>query len=123
MATPPKWTDVYPHGTKEGDEEMDFFNSLARSKWKWRSTAAIVKETGLSAERVEQILSKYMKWSPPLVFKSETQEDQWAYWQRVPELVTKKSSIGQTDIDDRINRHLDAFASQVLIVQDDNQLP
>ena len=57
---PKKWTDVYPVGTKEGDEEARFFRSLARHpKYDWRSTAAISKESGLSPKRVEEIIAKY----------------------------------------------------------------
>ena len=55
----PKWTDVYPQGCKAGDEEQDFFIALARNpKWQWRSVAAIAKESGLSKERVEELLNK-----------------------------------------------------------------
>lgn len=124
MTMPPKWTDVYPHGTKEGDEEMAFFIALARTKWEWRSTAALVKESGLNRERVEEIISKYLNHNPPLIYMSEAKEDHWAYWQRVPNLVGKKASIGQDDRDKRIGRHMDdCFSSQVIVVADNNPLP
>ena len=54
------WVDIYPQGTKEGDEEQAFFCSLSRTKWTWRSTAALAKEANLSAERVDEILQKYL---------------------------------------------------------------
>ena len=40
--TPKKWTEIYPYGTKEGDEESKFFRALARhNKFDYRSTIAI----------------------------------------------------------------------------------
>jgi hypothetical protein len=83
---PQTWVDAYPHGTREGDEEQAFFIALGRHpKWKWRSVAAIVKESNLSKERVDELLEKYHK--KGLVFQDESNPDQWAYWERVPELV------------------------------------
>ena len=124
MSTPAKWTDVYPHGTKEGDEEMAFFIALARSKWEWRSTGSLVRESGLSKERVEEILSKYLQCNPPLIYMSETKEDHWAYWQRVPQLNQTKNSLANADHDKRIKRHAnEVYSSQVIIVSDDSPLP
>jgi len=99
-----KWTDVYPQGSKEGDEEQAFFISLARNpKWQWRSTAAIAKESNLSKERVEELLNKYYK--KGMVFQNPANEDQWGYWERVPEMLPKDDdSITTKDHKDRIKK-------------------
>ena len=101
---PKKWTEVYPQGTKEGDEEQAVFISLARHpSWTFRSLAAISKESNLSKERVEEILFKYLKKN--MVFQNPKNEDQWAYWEREPSLVpVDKESIVQTDYSNRINK-------------------
>lgn len=101
---PKKWTDVYPSGTKEGDEESRFFRALARNKkYEWRSTAALSKESGLSKERVEEIISKYIKKS--MVFQNPANEDQWGYWERVPRMVPKKEKcLAKKDQDARIDK-------------------
>jgi len=85
-----KWTEVYPHGTKEGDEELAFFISLARNqKYVWRSTSGIANEAGLTKERVEEIIDKYLKQG--LVFQHPKNDDNWGYWERVPpEMLPKK---------------------------------
>lgn len=100
---PPKWVNVYPQGTKEGDEEYDFFIALGRSpKWQWRSTAQIAKESGLSRKRVDEILDKY--WRKGMVFQSPSNEDHWGYWERVPEMLPKEEiSVTEKDHEDRIN--------------------
>lgn len=99
---PRKWTEVYPQGTKEGDEEQDFFIALARNgKWQWRSTAAVAKESGLSKERVDEILNKY--WKKGMVFQNPKNEDQWGYWERVPEMLPEEIvSITEKDHNDRM---------------------
>lgn len=101
---PPRWTNTYPHGTKEGDEELKFFIALARNpKYQWRSTSAIAKESGLDKVRVEEIINKYYK--KGMVFQNPKNEDQWGYWERVPEMLPKmQKSISQKDQDDRINK-------------------
>ena len=101
---PKKWTDVYPHGTKEGDEEARFFKSLARHpKYDWRSTAAIAKESGLGHERVEQIIAKYLKKN--IVFQSPSNEEHWGYWERVPHMIPQEyRSASDSDKDRRIRR-------------------
>jgi len=105
---PPKWVNVYPQGTKEGDEEQLLFICLARnSKYEWRSVATIAKETSLSKERVEEILSKYYKHG--MVFQSVKNEDLWAYWERVPNLVNgNPDSISDKDKKGRIEEAMDA---------------
>lgn len=99
-----KWTDVYPHGTKEGDEEQGVFIALARHpKWQWRSVSALAKEANISKERVEQILYKY--WKMGMVFQNPQNEDQWGYWERVPDMVKKDpGSISDRDQEDRLKK-------------------
>lgn len=104
LSMPANWYDLYPRGTKEGDEEEKIFNSLARhTTWKWRSVSAIAKDTGISKERVEEVLYKYYKKN--MVFQNPKNEDQWGYWSNHPELLNKpnKKSIRQEDIDKRLN--------------------
>jgi hypothetical protein len=87
---PKKWTQIYPQGTKEGDEEQRFFIALSRDpQYDWRSVAAISKESKLSEKRVEEILYKYYK--KGLVFQSPSNESLWAYWERVPNMLPKKN--------------------------------
>lgn len=103
----PKWIDVYPQGTKSGDEEQRFFICLARHPtYTWRSVAAIAKEASLTEERVEQIISKYFK--KKMVYQNPDVEDQWGYWERVltkkPDLIPDlPTSISGTDKKNRIN--------------------
>lgn len=101
---PKKWTEVYPVGTKEGNEESRFFKSLARhQKYVWRSSAALAKESGLSLKRVEEIISKYSKIN--MVFQSPQNEDHWGYWERVPYLLPNKYiSLSDVDKNERINK-------------------
>jgi hypothetical protein len=102
--TPKKWTDVYPHGTKEGDEEARFFRSLARHpKYEWRSTAALAKESGLEQKRVEQIIAKYMKIN--MVLQSPSNDEHWGYWERVPHMLPYRyTSASDADKMKRIDR-------------------
>ena len=104
---PKKWTEVYPVGTREGDEESRFFRSLARHpKYEWRSVAAISKESRLSKERTEQIISKYFKMK--MVLQNTKNEDHWGYWERVPEMLPEEYvSISDKDKRDRVSRSKD----------------
>jgi hypothetical protein len=101
---PQKWPDVYPHGCKAGDEEQDFWIALARNqKWQWRSVAAIAKESGLSKERVEELLNKY--WKKGMIFQNPQNDDQWGYWERVPQMLPKsKRSVADDDHHSRIDK-------------------
>lgn len=101
---PKKWTEVYPHGTKEGDEESRFFISLARHpKYEWRSTAALAREGGLSHKRVEEIILKYLKRN--IVVQSPSNEEHWAYWERVPNMMLDEYvSASDADKEKRIRR-------------------
>ena len=104
---PKKWTDVYPVGTKEGDEEARFFRSLARHpKYDWRSTAAISKESGLSPKRVEEIIAKYLKLK--MIFQNPRNEDHWGYWERVSHMLPDKY-ISVSDADKR--KRIDKFVN------------
>src|SRR4051812_41027425 len=69
MVKPKKWHEIYPYGTKTGDDEAKVFRALSRhAKFDWRSTGAIVKATGLTREKVEEIIDKYVnKVKPPLI--------------------------------------------------------
>ena len=85
---PPKWTSVYPQGTKEGDEEQVFFIALGRHpKWEWRSVPQLSKETGLTEKRVEELINKYYK--KGIIFQNPKNEIYWGYWERVPEYLPK----------------------------------
>jgi hypothetical protein len=103
---PPKWFEVYPVGTKEGDEESRFFRALARNpKYEWRSTAALSKESRLTIERVEEIINKYYK--KGMIFQNPSNEDQWGYWVRVPHMVPDvDESLAKKDQNSRIDKIL-----------------
>lgn len=105
MKKPPRWIDVYPQGTKEGDEEQAFFVSLSRNpKWQWRSVAGIAKEAGLTKERVEEILLKY--YQKGMVFNNPHNEDNWGYWERVPEMLPNNDgTLVHHDHRDRLDNH------------------
>lgn len=106
---PQKWTNIYPYGTKEGDEEAKVFKALSRSKkFEHRSTAQIVKSSGLTRERVEEIIDKYVnKVKPPLIYPHPTNEDHWGYWERCPEVLNKDTrDISTKDKDARVDKHL-----------------
>lgn len=115
MKKPKKWTEVYPQGTKEGDEEQRFFIALARHpEWPYRSTSVIVDESGLPVERVEELIEKYLKMG--LIFSHDTNEDHWIYWERAPEvdpdiLKTKKPLV-RADQDRRIKKYLSQTSSE-----------
>lgn len=99
---PKKWIDVYPQGTTEGNEEQRFFIALARNpKYCWRSVAAIAKESNLTVQRVEKIIEKYF--NKGMIFQNPKTEDQWAYWERVPDMVPKtNNSVVKKDHENRI---------------------
>ena len=84
------WTQVYPQGTKEGDEEQGFFIAISRhSKWKWRSVAQLSKEANLSKQRVEEIIQKYFKRN--MIFQCPQNEEMWGYWENQLDLIPKKN--------------------------------
>lgn len=109
MNLPKKWTEVYPYGTKEGDEEAKVFRALARhAKYEFRSTGAIIKATGLSRERVEEIIDKYVNnFKPPLIYAHPSNEEHWGYWERCPDVLPKDNrGVSQKDKDMRIDKQL-----------------
>lgn len=99
---PPKWTETYPQGTKEGSEERLFFIALSRHKeFVWRSVAALAEETKLSKARVQELCLKYHK--KGMLFVSSKSKN-WAYWENVPHLLKKENKISKKDLDDRIDK-------------------
>lgn len=103
---PKKWTEVYEFGTQKGNEESRFFLALSRNpKYEWRSVAAIAKESRLTKEKVEIIITKYYKLG--LVYQNPDDEDHWAYWERVPHLLPDiEKSISDKDKNNRISKEL-----------------
>lgn len=99
-----KWINVYPQGTKEGDEELAVFIALTRNKQAWRTVAAISVETNLPAERIEEIINKYYKLN--MILPHDTKDDYWGYWERIPEdnLPKKQKSILEKDHEVRMNK-------------------
>ena len=100
-----KWTELYPHGTKEGDEELAFFISLARNqKYVWRSTSGIANDAGLSKERVEEIIDKYFRMN--IIYQHPKNDDNWGYWERIPTDMLPKEyqSIAAKDHKARIKK-------------------
>jgi len=128
VANPPHWYNVYPQGTKKGDDEAKFFKVLARNpQYKWRSTSAIAKESGLSKQRCEEIVSKYTKLG--VIIPSKKNENSWAYWERVPKTLAAAlddRSIGQKDKDSRIDafggEDDDSYVDMGLCEDDDDDL-
>jgi hypothetical protein len=107
----PKWYNVIPGG-KTGDEEQRFFISLSRHpKFEWRSVSAIAKEANLSAERVEEIITKYNKMG--MVVQHPKNEDNYGYWERVPDFIPDiPDSIAKSDQNDRITKALHSASGE-----------
>lgn len=99
MTTPKKWTEVYAYGTKEGDEEAKFFKCLTRNKdYDYMSVSALMNITGISMQRIEEIINKYaVEINPPLLVAHETNEDLWGYWERCGYKNEKTCSLSQKD--------------------------
>lgn len=107
MAKPKKWTEVYPQGSVEGDEEISFFRALARDKKNsYRSVAQLVSSTGLSRQRIEEIIDKYANMKPPLIVPHISNEEHWGYWERCMEDEEDTRSLSQKDQDNRIDRQM-----------------
>lgn len=120
MNKPKKWTEVYPYGTKEGDDEAKFFRAIARhKKYEYRSIPAIVKDTGLTRERVEEIIDKYVnKIQPPLIYAHKTTDDNWGYWERcINDLPSDFRNLSNKDKDSRIDKHMNGL-NQVIDTSD-----
>ena len=100
----PTWTEIYPQGTTQGSEEQKFFISLARDpKYKFKSPNTIHKETKLPIERVEGIIDKYVALN--MIIQNPNNQETYAYWENVPDLIPKEKSITKTDQDNRISKH------------------
>lgn len=107
MKKPPKWSRIYPQGTKQGDEEQRFFCVLSRGKYDFLSIAQIAQESRLSKERVEEIIEKYHVSS--MIIQNPENEDQWGYWERCEELLPEeKPTLSETDKEFRIRKARDA---------------
>ena len=105
MKKPKKWWEVYPSGTKKGNEENKFFIALSRHpKYPWRSISALVTESGLSQERIEELLFKYLK--KGLVFIDPNNPNKWGYWERVPDMLKDPININSLDKHKRIENSL-----------------
>lgn len=106
-----KWVDVVNPNTKEGSEEYAFFIVLARhAEHDWRSVSAISKETGLTQERVEEIINKFHKKN--MIVNHPTNPIYWGYWERIPKKdlpSLDKSSISDKDKKDRVDKALKSF--------------
>lgn len=86
---PAIWSDIYPQGTPEGDEEQDLFISLARDKkYSFKTISQIALETGLKKDRIEQIIGKYAKLN--ILIQNPKNEDAWGYWENCIDLIPKK---------------------------------
>lgn len=109
MHKPKTWSQAYPQGSLAGNEEQRFFigkdgkSGLVRSpKHKYRSTEALVRESGLSHERTEQIINKYVKMG--LVFAHPSNPNHWCYWERDPSVLEKPKSLAASDQTERMNK-------------------
>ena len=77
-----KWHEVF-----QGSEERNFFigkdgkSGLVRSQYDFRSSSALAKEGGITKERAEEIIDKYLKLG--IVVQSPNKEDHYGYWLRV----------------------------------------
>lgn len=108
MKKPPKWSQIYPQGTLEGDEEQRFFKILSRGKYDFLSIAQLSQESGLCKERVECIIEKYHCMN--VVLQNPENEDQWGYWERCTELLpAEKLSVSQSDKQCRIKKARHSF--------------
>lgn len=98
-----RWWEVYPQGTKEGDEETRFFVSLCRNlEFKYRTVEEVAHESGLTKIRVEELIEKYAKME--LVVSSPGDPDMWGYWERVGKKDLEPKSVIQEDHDLRVRK-------------------
>ncbi len=100
-----KWHEVYT-----GQDERNFFigkngkSGIVRSEFDFRSMKSLVKESGLSEKRTEEIIDKYLKLG--IIVQSTNKDDHFGYWLRVaPHLGTNNyQTIAQADQDDRVKK-------------------
>ena len=77
------------------------------AEYAWRSISAIAKETGLTQERVEELINKFHKKN--MVVNHPTNSSHWGYWDRVPKNdlpALGKLSVSDKDKKDRIDKAL-----------------
>lgn len=97
-----KWWEVYPQGTKEGDEESRFFCALSRHpEYKWRSVDRLAEEAALPKVRIEEIIGKYAQ--EGMIYQNTKDPDQWGYWERVGEKKVEKDIIEEEN-GNRLNK-------------------
>jgi len=76
-----KWWEVFPQGTKEGDEETRFFIALARHpEFKYRSVDKLSAEANLSKTRCDEIIAKYAP--SGIILNDPKDPERWGYWER-----------------------------------------
>ncbi len=100
-----KWHEVYSNS-----DEQKFFigkdgkSGLVRSQYDFRSVAALAKEAGLTKDRTEQIIDKFVKMG--VVIVSPNKEDHYGYWQRVsPNLGSAVAlSVSAADQGERVKK-------------------
>jgi len=96
------WWEIFPQGTKEGDEESRFFCALARHPdFKYRSVEKLSEESQLSKSRVEEIITKYAPLG--MILQNPKDPDQWGYWERVGTKKEDKPLI-EEDHDTRLSK-------------------
>lgn len=98
-----RWWEVYPQGTREGDEETRFFIALCRKpEFRFRSVDELSLESGLTKVRVEELIQKYV--SLGMISASPSDPDMWGYWERVgkPQVVSK--TITEEDHEIRVKK-------------------
>lgn len=91
------------HEVAVSADEYAFFigkdkkSGLVRSSYDFRSVAAIAKESGLTKDKVEALVDKFMKMG--IVVQSPNKEDHYGYWDRVsPNLgKTQTASLSEAD--------------------------
>lgn len=95
----PKWHQIY-----NNSDEMKLFKALAGHKdYDWRSVDALVKETGLTEKRVEEIIKKYSSQKYQMIIKNPKNE-KWGYWERVKDELKDYQSIADKDQENRIKK-------------------
>lgn len=106
MAKLKKWWEIYPAGTKAGDEEKRFFVALARHpQYKYRSVGAIAQETGLTKTRCDEIINKYHP--KGIIIQNNKHLDQWGYWETLgidPDSGDSAASVSEADKNVRIQK-------------------
>ena len=89
-----KWHQIYTD-----TDELHLFvgkdkrSGLVRSQYDWRSVSSLAKEAGLSVDRTEQLIKKFVKMG--VVVHSAKNESHYGYWEKVsPNVNTKTTLVG-----------------------------